>query len=75
MFRFRTLARIIPALLVLMMLAACATVPMTGDWQPLRDGIEVRFNDFEWEKGYTVVFAARSQLVTRIEKVEGKTAL
>ena len=32
------------------------TVPITGDWQPLRDGIEVRFNKHDWEKGYTVVF-------------------
>ncbi|NOZ22008.1 MAG: right-handed parallel beta-helix repeat-containing protein [Planctomycetes bacterium] len=49
------------------------TVPITGDWQPIRDGIEVRFNKFEWEKGYTVVFAGRGQLVTVIEKIEGNT--
>ncbi|MDZ7618511.1 MAG: hypothetical protein U1E05_16025, partial [Patescibacteria group bacterium] len=24
------------------------TVPITGDWQPLRDGLEVRFNEHEW---------------------------
>ena len=50
-----------------------ATVPITGDWQPLRDGIEVRFNDYEWEKGQTVVFGARGQLVTSIEALEGTT--
>ena len=44
---------------------------ISGDWQPLRDGIEVRFNEFEWEQGYTVVFAARGQLMTTIEKIEG----
>ena len=49
------------------------TVPITGDWQLLRDGIEVRFNRNDWEKGYTVVFAARGQLVTAIEKIEGNT--
>ena len=49
------------------------TVPITGDWQPVRDGIEVRFNEFEWEKGYTVVFANRCQLVTVIDKIEGNT--
>ena len=48
-----------------------ADQPITGDWQPIRDGIEVRFNKFEWEKGYTVVFAGRSPLVTVIEKIEG----
>ncbi|NCP34383.1 MAG: hypothetical protein AUJ96_25410 [Armatimonadetes bacterium CG2_30_66_41] len=48
------------------------TVPITGDWQPLRDGIEVRFNAHDWEKGYTVCFSARGQLVTTIEKIEGK---
>ena len=47
--------------------------PITGDWQPIRDGIEVRFNKFEWEKGYTVVFGCRCQLVTVIEKIEGNT--
>jgi len=47
------------------------TVPITGDWQPLRDGIEVRFNEHDWEKGYTVHFALRGQLVTAIDKIEG----
>ncbi len=48
-------------------------VPITGDWQPIRDGIEVRFNKFEWENGYTVVFAGRCQLVTVIDKIEKNT--
>ena len=47
--------------------------PITGDWQPIRDGIEVKFNPFEWEKGYSVVFSLRGQLITIIEKIEGKT--
>lgn len=45
--------------------------PITGEWQSLRDGIEVRFNEHDWKKGYTVVFVARSLLVTAIEKIEG----
>ncbi len=49
------------------------TVPITGDWQPLRDGLEVRLNEHEWEKGYTVHFTLRGQLVTVIEKIEGNT--
>ena len=47
------------------------TVAITGDWQPLRDGLEIRFNPHDWEQGYTVVFAARGQLETVIEKLEG----
>ena len=48
-------------------------VPITGGWQPIRDGIEVRFNKFAWEQGYTVVFANRCQLVTAVEKIEKNT--
>lgn len=48
-------------------------VPITGDWQPLRDGIEVKFNEFAWEEGQTVVFAARGQLVSVIEAIDGST--
>jgi len=47
-------------------------VPINGDWQPLRDGLEVRLNPFEWEKGYTVAFSCRGQLVSAIEKIEGQ---
>ena len=45
--------------------------PISRDWQPLRDGLEVRFNDHDWEAGYTVVFAARSYLATTIEAIGG----
>ena len=48
------------------------TVPITGDWQPLRDRIEVRFNQHDWEKGYTVHFSLRGQLATAIDKIEGE---
>ena len=47
------------------------TAPMTGQWQPLRDGMEVRFGKHDWESGYTVVFSCRGQLATTIEKIEG----
>jgi len=46
-------------------------VPMTGDWQSLRNGMEVRFNKHDWENGYTVVFSLRGHLATTIEKIEG----
>jgi hypothetical protein len=46
-------------------------VPISGDWQPLRDGIEVRLNRHDWDKGYTVVFAGRGQLVTVVDRIEG----
>jgi len=45
--------------------------PITGDWQPLRDGLEVRFNPYNWESGYTVVLSLRSHLATAIEAIEG----
>lgn len=45
--------------------------PITYDWQPLSGGIEVRFGKRDWESGYVVVFGARDQLVTVIEKIEG----
>ncbi len=47
-------------------------VPITGDWQPLGGGTEVRFGKHDWEAGYTVTFSARDQLVSRIEAIDGK---
>ena len=47
------------------------TVPITDEWQPLRDGMEVRFGKHDWEQGYTVVFSCRGQLATTVEKIEG----
>ncbi len=47
------------------------TVPITGDWQPLNGGTEVRFGKLDWESGWVVTFSARDQLVTTIEKIEG----
>lgn len=49
-----------------------AGVPITYAWQPLAGGTEVRFRKFAWEDGYTAVLVGRDQLVTSIEKVEGK---
>ncbi|MFA5190724.1 MAG: hypothetical protein WC740_08360 [Verrucomicrobiia bacterium] len=46
---------------------------ITGDWQPLGGGIEVRFGKHDWESGYTATFIARDQLITTIEKIEGNT--
>lgn len=45
--------------------------PITGDWQPLSRGTEVKFNRREWDGSYLVSFSARDQLVTVIEKIEG----
>lgn len=45
--------------------------PLTGDWQPLGGGIEVRFGKHDWAAGYTATFVARDQLITTIEKIEG----
>jgi hypothetical protein len=50
-----------------------AKVPVTGDWQALSAGLEIRFSKREWQPGEFVSFTARDQLVTTIEKIEGKT--
>ena len=47
-------------------------VPITHDWQPLSGGLQVRLNQRDWESGYVIAFGARDQLVTTIEKIEGK---
>jgi hypothetical protein len=46
-------------------------IPITHDWQPLSGGIEVRFNQRDWESGYVIAFGVRDQLISRIEKIEG----
>ena len=46
-------------------------VTITHGWQPLSGGVEVKFNQRDWEAGYVVAFGARDQLITRIEKIEG----
>lgn len=48
-------------------------VPITGDWQPLNGGTEVKFGQLDWDSGYVVTFSARDQLLSVIEKIEGKT--
>ena len=48
-----------------------AGTKITYDWQPLANGIEVRFKEFAWGDGYSVVISYRDQLVTTIEKIEG----
>jgi hypothetical protein len=45
--------------------------PITGDWQALNGGVEIRFGTLDWESGYVITFAGRDQLVSVIEKVEG----
>ena len=47
-------------------------VSLSYEWQPLSGGLEVRFREFTWQDGYTVIISARDQLVTTIEKIEGK---
>jgi len=48
-------------------------VPITHEWQPLNGGTEVKFGELDWDSGYAVTFNARDQLLTVIEKIEGKT--
>ncbi|MEW6354975.1 MAG: hypothetical protein AB1696_01500 [Planctomycetota bacterium] len=50
-----------------------AKLPVTYDWQKLSGGLEVKFNRWEWKPGHFAHFSARTQLVSTIEKIEGKT--
>ena len=47
-------------------------VPITGDWQKLSGGTEVKFGKLDWESGYAVTFSARDQLLSTIEKIDGQ---
>ena len=49
------------------------SVPITWDWQALSGGLEVKIIKRDLELGHGVTFSARTQLVTRIEKIEGNT--
>ena len=51
---------------------AAAKVPVTYDWQQLSGGTEIRFKRRQWKPGELVTFSARDQLVSTIEKIEGK---
>ncbi|MBI2301652.1 MAG: right-handed parallel beta-helix repeat-containing protein, partial [Armatimonadetes bacterium] len=49
-----------------------AHTPVTGDWQALDHGLEVRFKPFAWNDRYSAVIAWRDQLITTIESIDGK---
>lgn len=46
-------------------------MPVTGDWQPLSVGAEVKLGTLDWESGWVITFAGRDQLITTIEQIEG----
>ncbi len=46
--------------------------PITFDWQPLRGGLDLRFQKYAWADGYTATFSARDQLVSTVVKVAGQ---
>jgi len=48
-------------------------VPVTQEWVDLSGGVQIRFKKTDWQMGHVIQFAARAQLVTTIEKVEGNT--
>ncbi|MBI5686749.1 MAG: hypothetical protein HZC54_16910 [Verrucomicrobia bacterium] len=48
-------------------------VPITFDWQKLSNGIEIKFKRQDWQPGHMVTFSARDQLISVVEKIEGKT--
>ncbi len=48
-----------------------ARVPVTFDWQPLSNGIQIKFRRRDLQPGHLVTFSARDQLATKIEKIDG----
>lgn len=48
-------------------------VPVTGQWQKLSGGVEVRFGKRDWTKPCVVTFSGRDQLVSTVVKCEGNT--
>ena len=49
-------------------------VPVTGDWQKLNGGVEVKFANADfWAEPALVSFGGRDQLISTIVKVEGNT--
>ena len=48
-------------------------MPVTGDWQALSHGLEIRFLRRDFAPGHGITFSARTQLLTAIEKIEGNT--
>ncbi len=47
-------------------------VPVTGDWQKLSGGVEVRLNKHDWQPGHMITFSARDQLTARIRQIDGR---
>jgi len=47
-------------------------VAVTGDWQLLSDGVEIRFQTKKWRAGHLVTFHARSDLLTTIVSTKDK---
>jgi len=43
---------------------------VTGDWQPLAGGTEIKLNQRDWEVAHLITFSARDQLLSVIEKIE-----
>ncbi len=46
-------------------------VPVTGDWQKLSGGVEVKFGNRDWTTPCLVTFSGRDQLISTILKIEG----
>jgi hypothetical protein len=46
-------------------------VPVTFDWQPLSNGVEIKLKKRDWQSGHIITFQARDPLATKIEKIEG----
>ncbi|MDD5678318.1 MAG: right-handed parallel beta-helix repeat-containing protein [Kiritimatiellae bacterium] len=45
---------------------------ISNNWQPLQDGVEIRFRKTDWDPGQVIAFHARNRLVSRIQRIEGR---
>lgn len=50
-------------------------VARNKDWHALSGGLEVRFMDYEWEKGGVVTIVMRASMVAQITAIEGNTLI
>ncbi len=48
-------------------------LPITGQWQKLSGGVEVKFGKRDWTTPCLVTFSGRDQLISTILKIEGNT--
>jgi len=49
--------------------------PLDGEWHLLSGGLEVRFCDYDWSKGWVVTIVMRASMVAQIVEIDGNTLI